>query len=106
MSDQSFCLSLEINSIPTLDVDDPVADLDVAYIGGPQGKAATISIGGVQTLPSDAMPTVENTGTENAAVLEFGIPLPDEAFIRQVAGDQDTVLIYDFDAIVASNLGI
>lgn len=41
---------------------------------GPPGTAATIEIGNVSTLPAGSDATVVNTGSENAAVLDFGIP--------------------------------
>jgi hypothetical protein len=41
---------------------------------GPAGAAATVSIGTVTTLAAGAQATVTNTGTTEAAVLNFGIP--------------------------------
>ena len=44
---------------------------------GPQGlpgAAATISVGTVTTLPSGSAPTVLNSGTSSAAVLNFSLP--------------------------------
>jgi len=44
---------------------------------GPQGlpgAAATVSIGTVTTLPSGSTPTVVNSGTSAAAVLNFSLP--------------------------------
>jgi hypothetical protein len=41
---------------------------------GIPGTAATIEVGTVTTLAAGASATVENSGTENAAVLDFGIP--------------------------------
>lgn len=41
---------------------------------GPEGKAATIQVGTVETLEPGSDATVTNVGTENAAVLNFGIP--------------------------------
>ena len=44
---------------------------------GPQGlpgAAATVSIGTVTTLPSGSTPTVVNSGTSSAAVLNFSLP--------------------------------
>lgn len=38
------------------------------------GKAATVTVGETATLPAGSAATVTNTGTENAAVLAFGIP--------------------------------
>ena len=42
---------------------------------GAAGSAATISIGSVASLAAGATPTVLNTGTTNAAILAFGIPV-------------------------------
>lgn len=41
---------------------------------GEDGAAATIQIGTVSTLEPGEQATVENVGTENAAILNFGIP--------------------------------
>lgn len=41
---------------------------------GADGKAATVKVGKVTTLPAGSAATVTNSGTENAAVLDFGIP--------------------------------
>lgn len=41
---------------------------------GDPGEAATITVGNVTTLDPDAQVTVTNSGTENAAILNFGIP--------------------------------
>ena len=38
------------------------------------GKAATISVGEVATLPAGSKAYVKNSGTVNAAILDFGIP--------------------------------
>ena len=44
---------------------------------GPQGlpgQAATISVGATNTLPSGSAPTVTNSGTSSAAILNFSLP--------------------------------
>lgn len=41
---------------------------------GPQGPAATIAVGTTTTLPAGSNATVENVGTDTAAVFNFGIP--------------------------------
>lgn len=41
---------------------------------GPQGEAATISVGTTSTLPAGSAATVQNSGTSSAAVFNFGIP--------------------------------
>lgn len=43
-------------------------------IQGTAGTAATISVGTVTTLPAGSQATATNAGTENAAVINFGIP--------------------------------
>lgn len=43
-------------------------------IQGAAGTAATISVGTVTTLPAGSQATATNAGTENAAVINFGIP--------------------------------
>src|SRR5947209_767946 len=45
-----------------------------ALVRGPQGTAATVSVGAVTTLAPGATPTVGNTGSVNDAVLVFGLP--------------------------------
>ena len=44
------------------------------YVVGTDGKAATVKVGTVTTLSPGQPATVNNSGTENAAVLNFGIP--------------------------------
>lgn len=44
------------------------------------GKAATIKIGNVDTLPPGYDATVENSGNENDAVLDFGIPQGEDGY--------------------------
>ena len=41
---------------------------------GAPGAAATVSVGQVTTLPAGSQATVTNSGDENSAVLNFGIP--------------------------------
>jgi hypothetical protein len=48
--------------------------LQPADLRGPAGPAATIAVGTVTTLPAGSSATVENAGTESAAVFDFGIP--------------------------------
>ena len=45
---------------------------------GDPGTAATIAVGNVTGLDAGASPTVVNSGTANAAVLDFGIPKGDK----------------------------
>jgi hypothetical protein len=51
----------------------PGADGQDGQDGAP-GTAATVNVGTVTTLDADAPATVTNAGTENAALLNFGIP--------------------------------
>lgn len=48
---------------------------DNGNIQGPQGDAATITVGTVTTLPAGSAATVTNGGTSSAAILNFGIPI-------------------------------
>ena len=41
---------------------------------GPAGAAATVTVGETTTLPAGSSATVQNVGTERAAILNFGIP--------------------------------
>lgn len=41
---------------------------------GPAGEAASVSVGTTSTLPAGTDATVANSGTDSAAVLDFGIP--------------------------------
>ena len=41
---------------------------------GEQGEAGKVSVGEVNTLPAGSAATVQNTGTEENAVLAFVIP--------------------------------
>lgn len=47
---------------------------NLPYVVGTDGKAATVKVGTVTTLQPGQPATVNNSGTENAAVLNFGIP--------------------------------
>ncbi|SCJ81429.1 Uncharacterised protein [uncultured Flavonifractor sp.] len=63
-----FVWDLERDEYVTSDL--PLPDVSV----GPAGKAATIKVGETITGDSDTPAKVENTGTENEAVLRFTIP--------------------------------
>lgn len=45
---------------------------------GPQGRAATVSVGTVETVENGQPPTIENVGTATDAILNFGIPEGDK----------------------------
>lgn len=45
-----------------------------ANVRGPQGAAGTLAVGSVTSLTPGTTPTVVNSGTNSAAILNFGIP--------------------------------
>lgn len=47
---------------------------NVGPIRGPQGTAATITVGSVSALGPGATPTITNSGSSTNATLDFGIP--------------------------------
>ena len=55
---------------------------------GPQGPAATIQIGTVTTGKPGTQASVTNTGTENAAVLNFAIPRGDTGAVENLSQQQ------------------
>ena len=55
---------------------------------GADGQAATIQVGVVTTLAPGQLATVTNTGTDTAAILDFGIPRGEDG-----AGDGDTIIV-------------
>lgn len=65
----------------------PGAGLRLRVAKGLPGTAATISVGSVTELAENATPTVANSGTAAAAVLDFGIP---RAPMVDVGWDFDT----------------
>lgn len=65
----------------------PGAGLRLRVAKGLTGTAATISVGSVTELAENATPTVVNSGTTAAAVLDFGIP---RAPMVDVGWDFDT----------------
>lgn len=74
MSDKSLAFNVvELPSKITAEEDGNIA----VFVRGPKGEtgdAATLSIGTVTTLPAGNQATIENVGTNKAAVLDFGIP--------------------------------
>ena len=67
--------TLEAGSAATATVENRVLRLGIPRgETGAAGEAATVSVGGVSTLPAGSAATVENAGTPGAAVLDFGIP--------------------------------
>lgn len=68
--DQGFWLVWDLERDEYVTSDLPLPDVPE----GPAGKAATIKVGETVTGDPDTPAKVENTGTENAAVLRFTIP--------------------------------
>lgn len=70
------------------------------------GEAATIEIGTVTTLPAGSDATVVNSGTENAAVLDFGLPQGDTGIVESVvAGSNVSVDNTDPANPIVSSVG-
>ncbi len=69
---QSFGANNEPDSSPDAWI--VIAQAGGAGPTGPAGTAASVTIGSVTTLAAGASATVTNTGTPQAAVLNFGIP--------------------------------
>ena len=65
---------------------------------GPQGAAATITVGTVTTKAAGSEATVTNSGTESAAVLDFGIPQGPQGETGDIEGIQD-IEDSDIDAL-------
>lgn len=70
----------------------------VVDLSGPQGAAATITVGTVTTKAAGSEATVTNSGTESAAVLDFGIPQGPQGETGNVEGIQD-IENSDIDAL-------
>lgn len=70
------------------------------------GEAATIEIGTVTTLAAGADATVVNSGTENAAVLDFGLPRGATGIVESVvAGSNVSVDATDPANPIVSSVG-
>ena len=63
---------------------------------GSDGAAATVQVGNVETLPAGSSAYVVNTGTENAAVFDFGIPKGADG--SGGGGDSNFVLV-DYNSV-------
>lgn len=75
---------------------------------GPQGRAATVTVGTTTTLPEGSSATVQNTGTAVDAILNFDIPKGDKGdkgdigdpatnLVTSVAGKQGIVTLNKSD---------
>lgn len=56
-----------------------------SMVRGPQGPAATVEIGSVQTIDPGQDPTVVNSGTSGAAILNFQIPTSKTVAVNSTA---------------------
>lgn len=70
---------------------------------GSDGAAATISIGNVETLPAGSSAYVVNTGNENSAVFDFGIPKGDTGKQGPAGPSNVTPIITEGTAIADIN---
>ena len=61
-------------SDPTASYDDETNKLSFGIPKGDTGEAATVEVGATTTLAPGSNATVENVGTEHAAIFNFGIP--------------------------------
>jgi len=73
-----------------------------AGTNGTNAPAATIAIGTVTALASGAAPTVTNAGTPNAAILNFGLPVPEDGVDGVDGTDPGILLIWDEDNVDAT----
>lgn len=68
----------ENDIVVALSITQTTIDVDSVLYDVMAGKAATIEVGTVTTLEAGEDATIENTGTENEAVFNFGIPKGDK----------------------------
>lgn len=68
----------ENDIVIALSITQTTIDVDSVLYDVMAGKAATIEVGTVTTLEAGEDATIENTGTENEAVFNFGIPKGDK----------------------------
>lgn len=59
------------------------------------GAAATVQVGTVTKLAPGSDPTITNSGTPNAAVLDFGIPQPITDIIALTQAEYDALATPD-----------
>ena len=70
----TFTPSVDTNGNLSWSNDGNLPNPETVNLRGAQGEAATVQVGQVTTLPSGSQATVTNSGTNQAAVLNFGIP--------------------------------
>ena len=71
-------------------VDDEIVDAAsgqiMIFVAGEPGHSATIAVGTIELLPAGSDPYVENVGTPNDAIFNFGIPLTPQVW-GAITGD-------------------
>lgn len=70
----TFTPSVDTNGNLSWTNDGGLPNPETVNVRGAQGEAATVQVGTTTTLPAGSQATVNNSGTSNAAVLNFGIP--------------------------------
>ena len=70
----TFTPSVDTNGDLSWSNDGGLPNPETVNVRGAQGEAATVQVGQVTTLPAGSQATVTNSGTNQAAVLNFGIP--------------------------------
>ena len=70
----TFTPSVDTNGNLSWTNDGNLPNPETVNLRGAQGEAATVQVGQVTTLPAGSQATVTNSGTNQAAVLNFGIP--------------------------------
>ena len=70
----TFTPSVDTNGDLSWTNDGGLPNPETVNVRGAQGEAATVQVGTTTTLPAGSQATVTNSGTNQAAVLNFGIP--------------------------------
>ena len=70
----TFKPSVDTNGNLSWTNDGGLPNPETVNVRGAQGEAATVQVGETTTLPAGSQATVNNSGTSEAAVLNFGIP--------------------------------
>lgn len=70
----TFTPSVDTNGNLSWTNDGGLPNPETVNVRGAQGEAATVQVGTTTTLPAGSQATVNNSGTSEAAVLNFGIP--------------------------------
>ena len=71
---KTFTPAVDTNGNLSWSNDGGLPNPETVNIKGAQGEAATVQVGTTTTLPAGSQATVNNSGSSEAAVLNFGIP--------------------------------